>query len=109
MENNYPKILYKSQVREYKGYLKSFYDLPEDIQENFKKIKIYLEKYFDKKIPVFVWGSYLRGTWGETSDYDVIILEPVTDKTLIPNIRKELNIKVDIFTNDGKENVIEIP
>ena len=90
------KVLYKGRVRDRRGQISNFEDLPTDIKNNFKKIKESIEKYFNKKIDTRVIGSHLEGYFDEFSDYDVVIDEDC-DITEIENIiSNECKLKVSI-------------
>lgn len=102
------KKKYKGRERIVRGVLKSFTDLPEHVQKDFKMIKLFLNQYFDKEIDVYVYGSYRHGYWDELSDYDVIIYEELTenlDKVLMDII----GVKVNVLSVRHKSHDILIP
>lgn len=93
-----------------RGKLKNFEDLPIDVKSNFKNIKKNIDSLYNKKVDVEIFGSFYRGNWCESSDYDVVIIEPglncfVVSKT----ITEKLGFKVDIFYSKQKINTILIP
>lgn len=71
------------------GELKSFYDLPIEKQEIYKKIKTVIGEEYPK---VYVFGSHLWGNWDEYSDYDILIDDATPD-----GIIKYKKIFEDIF------------
>lgn len=93
----YEQIVWKRRIRNKRGTLKSFEDLPTQVGEDFKSIKKFLETYFEKSIQAFVFGSYLHGFWDEFSDYDVKINQNFGIINLNELILERLNLKVNIF------------
>jgi predicted nucleotidyltransferase len=93
----YEQIVWKRRIRNKRGSLKSFEDLPIKAQEDFKSIKKFLEISFNKPVQAYVFGSYLHGFWDEFSDYDVIINEMCGRRKLDELILERLNLKVNIL------------
>jgi|ERR1035437_2821718 hypothetical protein len=105
---NVDKITYKGRERLKRGTLKSFTDLPVDIQKKFINIRLFLVEYFGNELEVYVHGSYKHGCWDELSDYDVIIYEKLghnIDNYILENI----GVKANVFSTDNKIGVILIP
>jgi len=106
---NYPKILYKNRERYNRGTLNNFKELPQEKQENFILIKLFLENYFKSKLDCYIWGSFNHGYWDEESDYDIIIYRTCDCIELDTIISKELHLKININCTDNKIGVILIP
>lgn len=58
-----------------RGQVQNFNDLPNEVKENFIRIKGAINQHFNKEMDVRVIGSYLEGYYDELSDYDVVIDE----------------------------------
>jgi len=56
-----------------RGHLKSFSDLPVDVQEKFKTLSKEILEADPNIDNVYVFGSYYWGFWDELSDYDAAI------------------------------------
>lgn len=93
-----------------RGKLKNFDDLPNDIKFNFKNIKKNIDLLYNKNVGVEIFGSFYRGNWCESSDYDVVITEPGLNCFEISKlISEKLGFKVDVFYSKQKINTILIP
>jgi predicted nucleotidyltransferase len=103
------KIILKGRIRLKRGILKSFYDLPEEKQENFKKIKEEINSYYCKEVPVYFFGSYINGNWDEFSDYDIIVEENEFDEEYCKKISNKLGIKISVFLRKNFDKTILIP
>ncbi len=102
-------ILYKNRERICRGKINAFEELVQEKQDVFKKIKFEIENYFNKNICICFFGSYMRGTWDELSDYDIIIPSENYIDGLEQKISEKLNIKVNIFYSDNQKNSILVP
>jgi len=103
------EIILKGRIRLRRGLLKSFYDLPEEKQINFKKIKEEINSYYCKEVPVDFFGSYRNGNWDEFSDYDIIVEESEFDEEYRKKISNKLGVKIDIFLRKNFDKTILIP
>ena len=103
------QFLYKKRLRNKRGPLTDFFDLPTEKQENFIKIKAFLIEYFGKELDVYVWGSYKHGYWDELSDYDVITYEMGNAREIDSLIFKKLNLKVNVNCITKKFGIVLIP
>ncbi len=95
----YPKIIIKNRERDRRGQVKSFNDLPNDVKNNFKKIKEFIEVYFNKEMDVRVTGSHLEGWYDEFSDYTVVINEDTNLTELKSLLVNELQLDITIFSD----------
>ena len=103
------QFLYKNRLRNKRGPLTDFFDLPIEKQENFTKIKSFLTEYFGKELDVYVWGSYKHGYWDELSDYDVIVYEMGNAREIDKLILEKLNLKVNVNCITKKFGIVLIP
>lgn len=94
----------KGRERIERGILNSFYDLPENHQNIFIKIKEEVSRFFNGKL-VYIYGSFLWGNWDEKSDYDVYVnyedIENILDfyqklGILKNKLENKLKVKIDI-------------
>lgn len=72
-----------------RGQIENFNDLPNEVKENFIRIKDAIDRHFNKEMDVRVIGSHLEGYYDELSDYDVVIDE-------LPNniiVDEEMNLE----------------
>jgi hypothetical protein len=102
-------FFYKNSNRLSRGKLQKFEDLPDFAKENFKIIKIYLKKFLNKDVKVYVKGSFYWGFWNENSDYDVSLNEYINEKEFKNFILQYINIKVDILPLVSEIDSVEIP
>jgi hypothetical protein len=102
------RMTYKGRERIRRGILQNFNDLPDQVQKDFKKIKLFLVEFVGKDLDVYVHGSYKHGYWDEYSDYDVIIYETI-DKSIDKYILEGIGLKTNVFSTDNKIGVILIP
>ncbi len=96
----------KGRRREYKGDLKKFNDLNEDVQKIFKKIKNEIKRELGGDVNVYVFGSYAWGYADEQSDYDVRVDKPLpTNKHIGRMISEKMDKKIHIqyLTKNIKE------
>lgn len=109
-------IVRKDRIRENKGKLHNFYDLPLIHQKNFTIIKNRLQKEFGEAINVYVFGSFYWGFWDEDSDYDVkldYIFNGYKPDNRLPKI-KEISLelkefigkKVDVLIMQGEFGIL---
>ena len=102
------QFFHKDRYRKIKDRIDSLQKLPEEKQVTFKKIKSIVEKYYNKDVDVYFFGSYKNGLWDELSDYDLMISDDLLDYNLKKIIEEELEIKVDIFFTSYFKNGILI-
>lgn len=69
------EIIKDGRVRIRRGQVGNFNELPNNVKENFIRIKRVIDVYFNREIEVRVIGSHLEGYYDELSDYDVVIGE----------------------------------
>jgi len=98
-------IVYKKRIRPQRGKLKTFYELPTDIQTKFCDIKKEINKY-NPNVKCYVMGSYYWGFWDDMSDLDVVVDGPINNLESIKN--RLSNIKFDVL-NIKLFREIEIP
>jgi predicted nucleotidyltransferase len=109
-------IVRKNRTRLSRGKLTSFYELPQEHQEGFLKIKKEICKCLGSDTNVYVFGSFFWGMWDEESDYDVL-LDYIFNKGQIDErieavkkaketIAKEYGFKVDIMAMRGEKGVL---
>ncbi len=98
-------ITYKNGVRPNRGKLNDFYDLPIEKQNIFKEIKNKVNNEFGNHIDLYVFGSYLKGVWNESSDFDVVTSEP---NFKIRELKFK-NIKVDFIYFNNFDGMVKIP
>ena len=97
-------IIRKGRYRENRGKLKSFYDLPEYVQNNFIQIKNELQT------DTYIFGSFYWGFWDKQSDYDVFTDILIEKRLEIENTFKEkYNINVNIMSPTNIIDKILIP
>jgi predicted nucleotidyltransferase len=106
--NDNPTIFRKGRTRPNRGKLKSFYDLPKDVQLSFTNIKKELNILLGDDRPIYVHGSYFWGFWDAESDYDVTVdwidFDPrEIQNKLIEKFQTEINVGHD-YHND--ENIV---
>jgi predicted nucleotidyltransferase len=99
-------MIIKARERIIRGPLKSFDDLPLNVQESFKEVKVEINKVID--CDVFVFGSYAHGYWDEFSDLDVILF--IGDDEIIYNkLRIALDGRADVLLGKNNVGYIQIP
>jgi predicted nucleotidyltransferase len=91
------KVLYNGRERDRRGQIPNFQDLPTEVKNNFKKIKEFIERHFNKEIDVRVIGSHLEGYYDEFSDYDVVIEEECDVVELEEMISNECQLNVNVI------------
>jgi len=105
----YPKVIYKGRERDRRGQIKSFDDLPIDIQQKFIDIKNYINNYLNRQIDVYVYGSYYWGYWDNLSNFDVIVREDINTTEVSELILKDVGIDNNvIFSNEINRTTILI-
>jgi predicted nucleotidyltransferase len=104
--NKMKTILYKNRERICRGRVNTFEELVQEKQDIFKKIKFEIESYFNENICIYFFGSYMRGTWDELSDYDIIIPSKHYINNLEQQVSEKLKIKVNIFYFDNPKDSI---
>ena len=102
-------IFYKGRERERRGQIADFNNLPDEVKDNFKKIKESIETHFNKEMDVRVIGSYLEGYYDELSNYNVVIDENTYLSELEQKISNDLKISVNIVFDTIKysESIIK--
>jgi len=103
------KRLYKGRERLVRGRLKTFEDLPIEVQNDFKIIKETIIENLGRELDVFVFGSYNHGNWDELSDYDVIINENPLNVNLPKLTSDKLGRQVHVLATPHKVANILIP
>lgn len=93
---NITKVLYNGRERDRRGQISNFEDLPIEVRDNFKKVKVSIEKYFNKEMDVRVIGSHLEGYYDEFSDYDVVIEEECNIIELEEMVSSECQLNVNV-------------
>ena len=102
-------MIKKGRVRQNRGLLKSFSDLPEKYQENFIKIKKEICEYLKKDLIVYVYGSFNWGNWDDESDYDVIVMETGFNSNELNNIiLNNINLQVHVFPCKRKMYMVDV-
>lgn len=91
------KVLYNGRERDRRGQISNFEDLPIEMRDNFKKVKVSIEKYFNKEMDVRVIGSHLEGYYDEFSDYDVVIEEECNIIELEEMVSNECQLNVNVI------------
>lgn len=102
------RIIHKGRERLIRGSLTDFYQLPNEIQENFKMLKKTVEKILNKSTDVYVFGSFSHGFWDEESDYDILIISE-EKPDLQGKLREITNLKVDVMFLPTEIGLISIP
>ena len=106
----YSKITIKGRERDRRGQISDFNNLTVEVKDNYRKIKEFIELYFNKEMDVRVTGSHLEGWYDEFSDYTIVINEdtfPCGDtnltelKSLLVN---ELQLDITIFCDTNYHN-----
>jgi hypothetical protein len=90
------KVLHNGRERDRRGQITNFDDLPEEVKNNFRKIKESIELHFNKEMDVRVIGSHLEGYYDEFSNYDVVIDEDTYLIQLNEEISNQHQINVNV-------------
>jgi predicted nucleotidyltransferase len=108
-------IIRKNRIRQNRGKLKVFNDLPENVKLDFKLIKEEINKKIEG-LNLYVFGSYYWGFWDDESDYDINIdIDEITlsfderiklFKEIKDTIREKYKIKLDIISNRGEKGIL---
>ena len=83
--------LKKGELRECRGETTALSELPDDVVSAIHAIQ---GAFGD----IFLWGSYFRGDWGDSSDLDIAIADYdyATCRATVDDLEKELGIKIDV-------------
>jgi predicted nucleotidyltransferase len=100
----YTKVIIKNRVRDRRGQISDFNNLPNEVKDNFKRIKEFIEVYFNKEMDVRVTGSHLEGYFDEFSDYTVVINEDVNLTELKSLLVNELQLDITIYYDINYHN-----
>jgi predicted nucleotidyltransferase len=106
----------KNRIREYRGELRFFDNLPLVHQNNFKLIKNKINDALKEHTDVYVFGSFFWGSWDDFSDYDVKInyvhnsfkpdLRYLTLKEVENELTTLLGKKVDVLIMRGNQGIL---
>lgn len=109
-----------NRIREKRGVLKSFSDLPFCAQTNFQTIAKEVKNIDPNVKKVYVFGSYHWGFWDSESDYDIMVdkmkFSLSNKKAFREHFQKNFELEADFVPGIGnnpkmKRNttLIEIP
>lgn len=93
---SHSRVLYNGRERDRRGQITDFNNLPEEVKNNFRKIKESIEIHFNKEMDIRVIGSHLEGYYDEFSNYDVVIDEDTYLIQLNEEISNQHQINVNI-------------
>jgi len=96
----------KGRLRQQRGTLQNFTDLPESKQIIFVNIKKFIDSVSGHDTEINIFGSFYNGDWDEYSDYDILLQKKIEGLNR-QNISEFVNSKVDLFIN--KRKTIKIP
>ena len=89
----------KGRVRQERGVLQKFTDLPESKQIIFINIKKFIDRISGYDTEINIFGSFYNGDWDESSDYDIFLQEKI-DGVNRENLSEFIGNKVDILINN---------
>jgi predicted nucleotidyltransferase len=101
-------FFHKNRLRSFKGRVNNLLELPEEKQIIFKRIKEQIISFYGENLDVHFFGSHKNGWWDEGSDYDIVVNEKYYSVDLKSHIEEKLNVKVDVFFSDKKNDSILI-
>ena len=100
------QILYKKRIRLRRGRLKSYTELPEKAQKDFRRIKQKLCEKFKRDVEVYLYGSYYHGYWDDKSDYDVVVHESCDLIKLNQELLEELGFQVHVQSIERQLDIL---
>lgn len=73
-------------------------EFSEKDKEILLKIKSLVEELLGKEVCMCVFGSRIKGTWTNDSDYDVSVEEKMTQE-IVKQVREKISeVKIDLFS-----------